>query len=579
MGSSTLGVACTSGSGSAGGGAGASGSPDRAGAGGAASAPQGAGGAPRGEGAAAGCGAANCGGAAGVPALPPPPVPRSGKITLTPNGGSGAQELVTLGIPFYSGVLKDAAELQVRDVHGKHVRVFVEPTLRWHWVDDSIRAVKVQFIFDASQGPQTLSFSVGEGRRAGPDLQEQPYATGTRAGKFGQPVPRVLATVDAEWLSSSRIAGPQQPKTAQTAYDTYFEAQFAWAKDIDYEGSFDYWLFDRPTSIYKQYVRTGNPAYLAEAFNSYRFYIDHVLASGPNAGGFSMQGKPPEDIKYIYVEPTLLHLALTGDDVGLAKAPLSADYMFAGGWNAPPAAYTRVDQNFTERQYGLTLLSQVAAFEITGQKKYLERVNQQVKFFYDHQRANPDGLPYDGSWRHDWNVHEGGSGAFDPEEQLRGASPWMSENIIDGLWHAWLITRDERIPEMLRGFALDFMEKHGWAREPWFTQAGTTWMSGCNTGGTLPLYWASSTMSDPEIIGIQEKEGWYSDAHTPEMALVVGAAYYFSGSDADRAKLRARMQLIERYYNKDCGSDASTVRKFNWNNRGSAVARWFMAQP
>src|SRR3546814_19825246 len=66
-------------------------------------------------------------------------------ITLTPNAEVGDRELVSLGIPFAPGELTDAALVRIVDGNGVEVPAFVKPTLRWHWLDDSIRAVKVQF--------------------------------------------------------------------------------------------------------------------------------------------------------------------------------------------------------------------------------------------------------------------------------------------------------------------------------------------------------------------------------------------------------------------------------------------------
>src|SRR3546814_11433127 len=83
-------------------------------------------------------------------ASPRPSLPRT--ITLTPNAEVGDRELVSLGIPFAPGELTDAALVRIVDGNGVEVPAFVKPTLRWHWLDDSIRAVKAQFFADPRQG-------------------------------------------------------------------------------------------------------------------------------------------------------------------------------------------------------------------------------------------------------------------------------------------------------------------------------------------------------------------------------------------------------------------------------------------
>ena len=89
----------------------------------------------------------------------------------------------------------------------------------------------------------------------------------------------------------------------------------------------------------------------------------------------------------------------------------------------------------------------------------LDDIAQRVGWLHDHETQNPDGQPADGAWRHSWQKHE--NETYDAATDVRGASPWMSENIIDGLWHAWLATSDPRIPPMLTAFGR-YLEKFGW---------------------------------------------------------------------------------------------------------------------
>ena len=108
-------------------------------------------------------------------------------ITLTPNGSVGASELVNLGIPFPQGALTDTGRVRILDAGGAEVPAFVAPTLRWHWADNSIRAVRVQF--NANPGA-TYRFDTSQARTR--SIAAVPYDNGTRAGKMGAPVPRVV---------------------------------------------------------------------------------------------------------------------------------------------------------------------------------------------------------------------------------------------------------------------------------------------------------------------------------------------------------------------------------------------------
>src|SRR3546814_16376138 len=135
-------------------------------------------------------------------------------ITLTPNAEVGDRELVSLGIPFAPGELTDAALVRIVDGNGVEVPAFVKPTLRWHWLDDSIRAVKVQFFADPRQG---YGFRTDQPRTE--SNGEEPYDRGTRPGKMDAPVPRVIATLDPKWLVHSRSEESREGKSVSVRVD------------------------------------------------------------------------------------------------------------------------------------------------------------------------------------------------------------------------------------------------------------------------------------------------------------------------------------------------------------------------
>lgn len=499
-------------------------------------------------------------------------------IELVRNGASGDEVAVTFGIPFPPGVLTDSDRLRIVDGDGNEVPAQVTPTLRWHGKDDSIRAVKVQLRAALRGDRARLRFVVGEPRSTqAPD--PWPFHEGLVDGSEGLKVPGVLATLDPVWLSASLIAGPQAPSTRATrAYDAYFDRQFQWAGPLP-AGDEIAWLFDRTTTLYKQYVRTGRADLLAAAIASYRFYMSKLVrdaspSSGACGGGWKFGQVNPCDVKFVYVEPILLALALSGDDSqhDLALVDKMVRLWELGGWSGIRGAYTRADQDFTERQAGLGLLAVVSAWELTGNAEYRTLIDNRIGWLLEHQRNNPDGLGDDGCWRHSWQMHEGNR--YDADTDVRGCSPWMSENIIDGLWHAWVATGDERIPGMITGFGR-WLENHGWIGEPVFKQAGHNWRDPCSgPKGQIAWYFGSSQASPEQLIQIQDSDGWYSDSHTVQLGLAVAAARYFE-TDATQAKaLEDRLQRVADSYAVACAASASTPRRFNWNNRGSGVVQW-----
>lgn len=500
-------------------------------------------------------------------------------IILHRNAGSATNVLVSVGIPFAPDVLLDTRQLRILDQNGEEIPAAVQSTLKWFARDGSIRAVRVQFRATLTDTPQTLYFATDKPRER--DIPGWPYAKGLVAGEHDLMVPAAIGTLTAAWLSASLIAGPQQPAAPGEAYATYVANQFKWASKLPAKDS-TAWLFDRPTTLYKAYVRTGRADYLQAAIASYRFYMKYIRRDGrptsPQcAGGWTYNDKPC-DVKYVYVEPILLALALSGDD-SQHDARLVDNMMSLwqdGGWNRPPGPYTKPSQYFTERLAGLGLVETVSGYELTGDPRYLKRINDRVGWLAAHQHKNPDGLGDDGSWRSSWNLHENDS--WQPATDVRGSSPWMSENIIDGLWHAWLVTGDQRIPPMITGFGR-YLERYGWISSDLLVSPHD-WRHSC-TGpkGQIAWYWSSAHASTAALEKIQNSEGWYSDAHDVELAMPVAAAWYFETDPKQSAALKRRFGLLASSYTADCAAIDDTLRRFNWNNRGSGVAQWLMQQP
>lgn len=497
------------------------------------------------------------------------PGPSTQEITVHNATNATGPIPITVGIPFPPNTLRDPKLLRIVDAKGNEVPASITPTLQWYTGTGGIRAVRAQF----RAVPGTYYFELGTPRAA--DAPGWPYTQGLIDEK-----PAAIATLTPEWLTASLIAGPQSVATRDEAYARYVDAQFRWAKALPARDT-TAWLFDRPSTLFKAYVRTGRADYLEVAEVSYRWYMtgikrDGVPVSPSCAGGWLPDGKPC-DVKYVYIEPILLAVALSGDDSmhDTALVGKMADLWNSGGWNGPPGPYRHANDYFTERLAGLGLIETVAAYEITGDVRYRERVMSRVGWLEDQQRHNPDGLGDDGSWRNSWNVHEN-----DPDgaDDVRGASPWMSENIVDGLWHAWLVTKDPRIPAMITAFGR-YLERYGWIDSSLLVHPHD-WRNACSgQGGQIAWYWSSSRAKPAALMKIQESEGWYSDGHNVELGLPVAAAYYFETDPAQASALKKRFAALSSSYAPACAAISDTLRRFNWNNRGAGVAQWMIRQP
>ncbi|TWT20239.1 hypothetical protein FQY83_10905 [Luteimonas marina] len=493
-------------------------------------------------------------------------------ITLTPNGDVGSVELVNLGIPFPQGMLTSSTQVRILDASGAEVPAFVSATLRWHWTDNSIRAVRVQF--QANPG-MAYRFDISQPRTR--SIAAVPYDNGTRAGKMGAPVPRVVATLDPAWLTLSQIAGPQLTYSADRSYDRYVDRQWQWAKDTPYSGVHGF-LFDRAAVIGYQYVRSGRPDVFLEFYNSATFYLSKIKRTGNGGGwpdctgGWEFDGVNACDPKYSYIAPQLLLVALAGDDTRLDAQTIRhmAYNQITGGWSGAPGPYQGGNQSWTERNAGLALEHLVSSYELTGSSETRQYVQNMLGWLYAHQQTPPGSDPFTGAWTHSWQAHEGLN--YDPATDVRGGSPWMSANIVGGLWRAWLATGDARIPTMLRDFGR-YLEQHGFAPD----EMAGNWLSGCNANGTIGWYFSSAISPQSRVIAIQNDQGGGSDAHNPELLMAVAAARHFETDPVWRTRLEQRAQRLGQYLNTQCAAASHTARAFNWQNRNPELT-WLLAQ-
>lgn len=492
--------------------------------------------------------------------------PASTAIVLTANGSVTTSEQVNMGIPFAPGQLTDASRVRVLDAGGNEVPAFVKPTLRWHWLDNSIRAVKVQFLANPAS---SYRFDTSQARTR--SIAELPYDNGTRPGTQGAPVPKVLATLAADWLVASKIAGEQSARDAGQRYDQYVDRQWQWAKNTPYTNSSSF-LFDRASVIGLQYARNGRPDFFAEFYNSATFYLSKIKTSGSCAGGWEYGSASACDTKYGYVMPHFLLLALAGDDTRVS--PATVQLMLDRQVDHALRPYTGGNQWFTERQAGLALEHIVTSYEITGNSSTRADLETALTWLYNHQQTPPNGEMFTGAWTHSWQIHEGYN--YNPGTDVRGGSPWMSANIAGGLWRAWLVTGDERIALMLRDLGR-YTEVHGFVSEQGFALGDSDWRSSCNANGTIGWYFSSGISPLQRVVDIQDAQGAGSDAHNPELLMVVAAARYFENDPTWRQRHDQRAELVSRWFNTSCAAASHTPRAFNWQHR-NPESIWLLTQ-
>ena len=540
-----------------------------------------------------------------TPGYPWPMTP-SQSLTLTPNADAtmGATELITVGIPFKHGQLCDLDELRVVDETGAEVAIYPESTMTWHFkaVDNTcIRAAKVQFVADMTGGALTYRFFVG-GRTTASDLTEDTITrvASSDANHDTVDLPRVFVHHDPDYLLASNIVPPMAAQSANVYDDTFFPAIFANYGDIDYGTSgFDEWQFDRVTAIGKQYMRTGSAAYHKEMLASAQFYfaqftgVAAYTASTDCMGHFTL--KSDCDPKYTYPQAAKIYLALTGDDETVTSTLVTDMVQFTlqkapaefKGWKDPYV----MGNFYTERRAGWRVEASVAGCEILGDSGICNALPGFVDNLWNHVFDNPDTQTpaIDGSHRHSWTRHEGGTYPGDDVASDLRFSPWMMPLITDTLWQYWHMlpagaTRT-KVEQILAGHG-QALALYGFNRTSYSTATRdalesaysatiTTYSNtaraqawGCNVAPSPVMAYSGTSVYTPPLDD-GDHFPFATDSHNSEAVFTLSVAAYFETNAAKRAALLDVAEDIIAGFYPNCGDDSNVARWLGWSTRAS----------
>ena len=403
------------------------------------------------------------------------------QILLVPDGVATATELVTLGIPFPPGALRDPQTIRIFDDHATEKARFAKCIQTWHWKDGSCAQVKVQFAFDASGGNKTYTFDYGT-TNASTTRSEQAVATALQPSRNGQSAYRVFAILSPDWLVSSEVANRQLARldgfvqsdmTYVAAHPTDdgippdYRCVQAHADNVDrhlcdwdqyFDIPFNYgsqpvktWSWDADTTailndlmsvLWLQYIRTGDWHVYKEAMSVTRYYYQSFCSGGRWNKATSGQDC---DGKYTYLKPFWLYRGVSGDDELVPRDRTTAaaitidqiaqtNFPTQGGGDFYVNSTWAPDRVFTERAAGTTLAVQVYGYMLTGNTTYLQNANRWIAGARALQLNPGDGFAKDGCWRHSWSQHEGGTypGLIAAD---RACSTWMTnEYLIPALW-------------------------------------------------------------------------------------------------------------------------------------------------
>ena len=379
---------------------------------------------------------------------PPPRVPpqTSGRLAVSVlrlSGAAGTPALVSAGVPFAPGQLRD-------DRHVRFLRAGVElPTAvqvlaRWPQ-DESIRSLLVQFRMALDERAEDVVFEWGQ-PRAGAEVVITPVAWD---------YPEAWLLLPASWMCDSQVLGPQVPLYEHnfSEYDERLRQYYPIRRDDPRRGDVRQdGYYSTPHVFYQLYVRSADPDVFVAARRELLAYRERdIVHEGPE------KGRPVVDAKtrYVYVEALADDYLLTGDPRSRAVAQDMANFLLR---QFPPAKafYPRTATNFwTEREAAFPFLGVLSYYEISGDTFYRRAADAYLANLFRTQQEWPNR----GGFIHNLYAHDTEEGAR-PDEY--GGSPFMTGLLLEPIvrYH-WLTGSDTAAQSIV--LAVDWLLREGLA--------------------------------------------------------------------------------------------------------------------
>ena len=367
-------------------------------------------------------------------------------LTLVADKAAAANAAVSLGVPFAPGVISDDTKVAVLDANGAEVPSTVSLLARWPR-DGSIRSVLVAFRATLAQGATAnyrVAYGASRSATAAPAIAANPDGP-------------VAATLPASWYSASQVSGLLVPVAANKrfpAYDTTLESTL-WSNDYAAYGvncastTSHRTYYDGPHAMYQLFLRTGDARHYRRARQEALWYRANELSWYEGRAMAVQICQPAGWTPSVAIEWNVLRrMASQGmlDDHLLTGDPLAREAVLGLGEayrrNLPVlTAGSAPSIEATERNLG---------WPIMGLSSYLALDNRSVV-----RDALVSLVDRTIAWQ-----NRGSSGAFehdivrpDPSEcgnGPRGASPFMTSLLVDGLMDYHQLTADARVGEVLR---------------------------------------------------------------------------------------------------------------------------------
>jgi hypothetical protein len=571
------------------------------------------------------------------------PAVRDGELAVklhpTEGIGTGVSRVVTFGIPFPRGSVLpgEIGQIRVLNAARQEIAAFVEAQTPWrHAVDatkngTSIRVVRIQIAHTPSviyPNFDTIYVEWGRNTRTlnrsfvDPRTNWHQVTTGSFQASDNVFEPDVFAVLPGSWLSRGLLrVGRMDPFDAIVAetrdspatmdatqnYPGYLEQQYAsknffytaineWGSDAPptasnqnpYRTVDEPWLYDRASSFYSLYQRSGFFKALREAVRATEFYRTKLYPAGttPSSaiGAFSLKNPNPASyigangIMYSYNEPLSYSYWLLGDDQmvepikWVAKGQEDATDENTR-WSAGTA--------YTERHIAFRLIAHVVAYEVFGDTAtiigktttYRQRMLSIMEDLRWHQDGADGAIPSPrvdgGLWKYGRQQGEGPTDSF-------VAAAWHYGQLIDAVVRAYAVTEDPATAQFVR-------------------RAGTFLKTASDLGASEYSDFSGQLRRVDYVTNIDGStyapDGAFG-VHAIQVAGALGWSYYFSrllGVTDESLKTHANeLYLTYDYHVNDrtrpaapasgatafrlCGTDP--CRAYNWMYHNSGSLSW-----
>jgi hypothetical protein len=561
------------------------------------------------------------------------------KLHPTEALGTTTARIVTFGMPFPRGSVQptEIANIRVLNAARQEIPAFVEAQTPWRHAADStkngtsVRVARIQISHTPTVNyPNFDTIYVEWGRSArtqnrafvDPRASWHLVTSGTYVATDNVREPDVFAVLPGSWLSLGLLRvgrmDPFDPIVAEARdspttmdatqnYPAYLEQQYAsknffytaineWGSDTPpavanqnpYKTVDEPWLYDRASTFYSLYQRSGFFKALREAVRASEFYRTQLYPAGttPSSaiGAFRLKNPNPANyigangIMYSYNEPLAYSYWLTGDNEMVE--PIK---WVAKGQEDATDEVTRWTSGtaYTERHIAFRLIAHVVAYEVFGDTAtiigktttYRQRFLDIMEDLRWHQDGAGGAIP---SPRVDGGLWKYGRQQGEGEENSFVTAAWHYGQLIDAVVRAYAVTEDVSTAQFVRRAAgyLKSASKYGASEYSDFSGQLRRVDYVTNIDG--------STYAPDGAFGV----------HAIQVASAIGWGYYFSkllGVTDESLKTHANeLYLTYDYHVNDrtrpaapasgntafrlCGTDP--CRAYNWMYHNSGSLSW-----